>query len=214
MLGACAACVPGYALAHHGSDPAHHTSMPNQITAGGSPICVAQYDVVRRDEEGNEHKANVASVPCVGIDVGFTRELGRWFDLRLRFGYVKPFPTSELVDDSLHELRVTLAPELLLYRANDRFTLTLGPEIGFQASLLNAIDRGVVVDTRPVGLALPEAWALGWEAAIVAGFRGWVTHHAGLWVELGAGHARVEGDGARIESGWLGKISFGWADRF
>lgn len=209
-----AALAPATALAHHGNDPKHHRSMPNQITAGGAPLCVAQYRVERRDVDGNAHVANVASVPCLGVDVGFAREFGRWFDLRLRFGYQKPFPTSELVIDSLHEFRVTIAPELLLYQLGDRLTVTIGPEIGFQASLLNAIDQGVVVDTLPVGRAFSSAWALGWQTAIVAGIRGWLTYHAGLFAEVGAGHARVAGDDADVESGWLGRIVLGWADRF
>lgn len=188
--------------------------MPNQITAGGAPLCIAQYDVNRTDADGRVHKSNAASVPCVGVDVAFAREFGRWFDLRLRFGYTKPFTDSDLVDTTLHEFRVTLAPELVLYRAKDRFTITLGPEVGFQASLLNEIEAGVVTSTEPVGRPFPSAWPLGWEVALVAGFRGWVTYHAGLWVEIGAGHARVTGDGATVDSGWLGKISFGWADRF
>lgn len=208
------ALTPATALAHHGKDPAHHHSMPNQITAGGAPLCVAQYGVKRRDVDGNEHKKNAASVPCLGIDVGFAREFGRWFDLRLRFGYQKPFPTTELALDTLHEFRVTLAPELLLYQLGDRLTVTIGPEIGFQASLLDPIDLGVVVDTSPVGRAFSSAWALGWQTAIVAGIRGWVTYHAGLFAEIGAGHARVSGDDATVESGWVGRIVLGWADRF
>lgn len=214
IVALAAALAPATALAHHGNDPKYHGSMPNQITAGGAPLCVAQYSVDRRDIDGNLHESNVASVPCLGIDIGFARELGRWFDLRLRFGYQKPFPTSELVVDTLHEFRVTLAPELLVYQQKDRLTVTIGPEIGFQASLLNAIDPGVVVDTQPVGRAFSSAWALGWHVGVVAGIRGWVTYHAGLFAELGAGHARVSGDDATIESGWLGRVVLGWADRF
>jgi hypothetical protein len=177
--------------------------MPNQVVAGVAPVCFAHYDAaIVRDFSASASN----SVPCLGVTIGFAREFGRHFDLRLRLTYQKPFPDSDVLFDGLHEFKATLAPEFVGYTLADAFTVTLGPEVGLYVASLSA-------DATRNDSALSELGA-GYTVAMTAGLRPWVTYHTGFFAEVSSGIARLDTDGFALRTGWLGRITVGWADRF
>ncbi len=178
--------------------------MPNQVTAGVTPLCAAHLRG-RYAAAGASRAFAEPNVGCVGVDLGFARELSRHFELRLRVLYEKPLPPDEeVLSSSLHLFGATLAPEIVVYRFGDRLTVTLGPEVGFRGALLTAQeDRGV-----------PSGFAPGFAAGVVAGIRPWITYHTGFFAEVGAGASVARTDAIELRSGWLGRLTVGWADRF
>lgn len=207
---ASAGAVIGFArgaAAHEPDNPEAHRSMPNQVTAGVTPLCFAHY----RGEAGElgtgpDGEIDARATWCAGVSLAYAAEFGRYFDLRGRVSYDKPFSSNEGISESLHEVRVTLAAELIAYRNDDDLTITLGPEVGVLGSWITRVETDQS-DFAPASGA-------GWTVGVVAGIRPWITYHTGVFVEIGAGAAGVSTDAYELRSGWLGKLTFGWADRF
>jgi hypothetical protein len=195
------------AMAHDSNNPDAHRSMPNQVTAGITPMCAAHYGgrhpVIGAGPRG---EISVASVPCIGASISFAREIGRHFELRLRVSYDKPFPEHEALRSGLHEIRATLGPSVLLYRLADKLTLTLGPEAGLYGVVLTR--------TEAYGVPVDPAEALGFTAGVSAAVRPWITYHTGFFAEVSSGAAVVASETLDLRSGWLGRVTIGWADRF
>jgi hypothetical protein len=188
--------APG-AFAHQPNNPEAHRSMPNQVFAGVTPICNEQL----QGSLGGDTDLGSTSVFCIGVAIGFARELGRYFELRWRVGYEKPFPDDELLRDHLHVLRATMAFDVIGYRLDDRLTLTVGPEAGLFGAFVTSDE-------------LDTIQAFGWTVGVTGGVRTWVTYHAGFFWEVGAGLGRVSTDELELRTAFDGKITLGWADRF
>lgn len=193
--------------AHDSNNPDAHRSMPNQVTAGITPMCAAHY--VGRHRvigAGPRGEISVASVPCIGASISFARELGRHFELRLRASYDKPFPDDDALRSALHEIRATIGPSVLAYRLQDKLTVTLGPEVGVYGVVLTR--------TEAHGVPVDPAQAVGFTAAMSAAIRPWITYHTGFFAEVSSGAAVVASDDLDLRQGWLGRVTIGWADRF
>ncbi len=185
--------TPCTAWAHEPENPDAHRSMPNQVTAGVTVMCPGQ---IRSEGQA------LRSVACVGASIAFARELSRHFDLRARVEYDKPFPDSDVLYASLHTLRFTVAPELVAYRFDQRFTVTLGPEVGGAFALTTEQNDA------------PSRTGWGFTVGAVAGLRGWVSYHTGFFGEVGAGLSDVATGEWSLRRVWLGRVTLGWADRF
>lgn len=190
------------AYAHDPDNPDAHRSMPNQVTAGVIALCPSSYDV---DEPAGTVSAD--GVACIGVQLSFSRELGRHFELRLRTSYERPFlfasQEGDALDrplDSLHDVRATIGGSAVFYRLSDDLTLTVGPEIGLAA---------FVRETPSESLAY---WGIAWGG--VLGIRPWLTYHTGLFAEAAFGGAATWNDDSTLRSTTLGRLTLGWADRF
>jgi hypothetical protein len=205
-IGTLVAFAPD-ASAHEPENPDVHRSMPNQVTAGVTPVCLTHY---RGEAEGLGSGPNgeldERATWCAGVSLAYAAEFGRYFDLRGRVSYEKPFSSNEGIREGLHEVRVTLAAELVAFRNDDFLTVTLGPEVGVLGSFITEVETDE-------GTFRPASGA-GWTVGVVAGIRPWITYHTGVFVEIGAGASGVSTDDYELRSGYLGKLTFGWADRF
>ena len=182
------------AWAHQADDPEAHRSMPNQVTAGVVALCPSSYDV-----SGTGRDVSADGVACIGAAISFSREVGRFFELRLRTAYERPFLFDEKLG-SLHNVRVTGSPAAVFYRLADDLTLTLGPELGLAA----------FVRETPSGA--DAYWGVAWGG--VLGVRPWLTYHTGLFAEAAFGGATSWGGDSELRSITLGRVTLGWADRF
>jgi hypothetical protein len=203
-----AVCAFGAAAhAHEPDNPDAHRSMPNQVTAGVTPVCAAHYGG-RHPILGYGPNGEIVadSALCAGVSITLAREIGRFFEIRGRFSYDKPLSFNEGITEGLHELRGTISPGLVAYREDDDLTITLGPEIGVLGAILTRVEVGAR-EVEPVRAA-------GWTAGLVAAIRPWITYHTGIFVELGAGAAGISSDALELRSRWLGRLTIGWADRF
>ncbi len=181
--------------------------MPNQVTAGITPMCAAHYTGRHpRIGAGPRGEMSIAGVPCIGASISFAREIGRHFEVRLRVSYDKPFPANDALEAGLHELYATVGPALVAYRMNDALTVTLGPEVGFYGAFFTR--------TEALGGAIEPFRAPGWTTAMTAAVRPWITYHTGFFGEVSAGVASGVADDIEVRAGWLGRVTVGWADRF
>jgi hypothetical protein len=194
-LVAFASSSPTAAHAHQPDNPDAHRSMPNQVTAGVIALCPSSYDV---DEPMGDVSAE--GVACIGAQLSFSRELGRFFELRLRTAYERPFLFADELG-SLHDIRATIGGSAVFYRLSDDLTLTVGPELGLAAFVRETKDES------------PAYWGIAWGG--VLGIRPWLTYHTGLFAEAAFGGATAWDDGdSTLRSTTLGRLTLGWADRF
>ncbi|NUO51507.1 MAG: hypothetical protein HOV80_21845 [Polyangiaceae bacterium] len=207
MSAACVVSFAGVASAHDPENPDAHRSMPNQVSAGVTPLCFTHY---RGEAEGlgtgPGGELDERATWCAGVSLAYAAEFGRYFDLRGRVSYEKPLSSNEGIREGLHEVRITLAADLVAYRNEDKLTITLGPEVGVLGSFITEVETDE-------GTFRPASGA-GWTVGVVAGIRPWITYHTGVFVEIGAGASGVSTDDYELRQGYVGKLTFGWADRF
>jgi hypothetical protein len=187
----------GVAFAHQPDDPDAHRSMPNQVTAGVIALCPSSYVL-----EAGDSAASAEGVACIGAQLSFSREIGRFFELRLRTAYERPFLFDKVSNElgSLHDIRATLGASAVFYRLSDDLTVTIGPELGLAAFVRETPDG-----SRP-------HWGVAWGG--VFGIRPWLTYHTGLFAEAAFGGASTWHDDSTLRSVTLGRVTLGWADRF
>lgn len=194
---ACASWPAATARAHQPENPDAHRSMPNQVTAGVIALCPSSYDI-----HSTAGTVSADGVACIGAAISFSREVGRFFELRLRTAYERPFLFERLPNElgSLHDVRATLGASAVFYRLSDDLTLTVGPELGL---------AGFVRETPDESRAY---FGVAWGG--VLGIRPWLTYHTGLFAEAAFGGASTWHEDSTLRSTTLGRLTLGWADRF
>ncbi len=172
--------------------------MPNQVTAGVIALCPSSYDV-----DSGDGVASAEGVACIGAALSFSREIGRYFELRLRTSYERPFLFDRVSSElgSLHDIRATVGASAVFYRLADDLTVTIGPELGLAGFVRETPDD----NTRAY-------WGVAWGG--VLGLRPWLTYHTGLFAEAAFGGASAWHEGSTLRSVTLGRVTLGWADRF